>query len=56
MSVALRQQVAAIQPAANDEGFLGSFALFASLVMTTFVVAILFAIIGLTQPAWLGFN
>ena len=38
------------------EGFPDSFGLFAAIVMGTFAIATLLAIVGLAQPSWLGFS
>ncbi len=38
------------------DGFADSFSLFALIVMSTFVIAIGLAIVGLSSPGWLGFN
>ena len=41
---------------ARAEAFADSFNLFALIVMSMFVVAIGFALVGLGTPSWLGFS
>ena len=46
----------AVHAPAHAEAFADSFNLFALIVMSTFVIAMTLALIGLSTPSWLGFN
>lgn len=46
----------AVHAPVHAEAFADSFNLFALIVMSTFVVAIGFALVGLSTPSWLGFS
>jgi hypothetical protein len=51
----LPYQGAAAHAPAHAESFADSFNLFALIVMSTFVIAVTLALIGLSTPSWLGF-
>lgn len=46
----------AVHAPAHAEAFADSFNFFALIVMSTFVIAMTFALVGLSTPSWLGFN
>jgi hypothetical protein len=50
------QHLSVTRPAVRTESFADSYSLFALIVMSMFVLAVAFAIVGLTMPSWLGFS
>ncbi len=46
----------ALHAPAHAEPFASSFSLFALIVMSTFVIAMTFALMGFSTPSWLGFS